>query len=110
MKLRILFPIVAAMFAFCSPMKAQSTNALLSAGKLKWKISRTVEMQYLLSLPKDYSAKSGKRWPLLLFLHGAGERGTNVQRVAIHGPLKLMKQGRELPFIVIAPLCSGGDK
>ena len=30
-------------------------------------------MDYLLYLPKDYAEKDS--WPLLLFLHGAGERG-----------------------------------
>ena len=106
--------ILAAMIIFSAllaSMKAKAqSNSLLSAGKLKWKISRTVEMQYLLSLPKDYSSKGGKRWPLILFLHGAGERGTNVQRVAIHGPLSLAKQGREFPFIIVAPLCPDGGK
>jgi len=89
--------------------KAQSTNTL-PADKFKWKISRTVEMKYLFYLPKDHGAKSKKRWPLLMFLHGAGERGTNVQRVAIHGPMSLVKQGKEFPFIIVAPLCPEGEK
>jgi predicted peptidase len=93
--------------SFLVPMKskAQSTNAPLPSAKAKWKISRTVELKYLFYLPKDYDAKSKKRWPLMLFLHGAGERGTNVQRVAIHGPMSLVKQGKEFPFIIVAPLC-----
>ena len=32
------------------------------------------QLNYLLFLPQDYNAKSGQRWPLILFLHGAGER------------------------------------
>lgn len=67
-------------------------------------------MPYLLYLPADYDAGSGKTWPLLLSLHGAGERGTNVQRVAIHGPLSMAKQGREFPFIIVAPLCPAGER
>src|SRR5262249_36621201 len=32
-----------------------------------------------------------KKWPLMLFLHGAGERGTDIAKVAVHGPPKLVK-------------------
>ncbi|MDW8308431.1 MAG: hypothetical protein RMK20_03560 [Verrucomicrobiales bacterium] len=98
--------------AFLTPMKtrAQSTNAPLPSSQFKFRITRTVEMPYLYYLPPDYDRRSGKRWPLLLFLHGAGERGTNVQRVAIHGPLKHVRQGRQFPFIILAPLCPEGRR
>ncbi len=91
----------------CSPMKSQTqtTNAAVSAARLKWKITRAAEIQYLFYLPKNYNPKSRQRWPLILFLHGAGERGTNVQRVAVHGPLKMATQGKDFPFIIVAPLC-----
>ncbi len=99
----------------CIPMKSKAQSipqggTPLLADKVKWKISRKVEMKYLFYLPKDYDAKSKKRWPLLLFLHGAGERGTNVQRAAIHGPMSMVKQGKEFPFIIIAPLCPQGGR
>lgn len=58
---------------------------------------------YLLSLPPDYGVDKTKRWPLILFLHGAGERGTNVWRVAIHGPPKIDAATNQ--FIVVSPLC-----
>lgn len=97
---------------FVMPMKtrAQSTNAPLPSAKFKFRITRTVEMPYLYYLPPDYAPRSSKRWPLLVFLHGAGERGTNVQRVAIHGPLKLVRQGRQFPFLILAPLCPEGRR
>ena len=100
------------LFAVLAPMKAktQPANAPLPAQVLKLAISRQVEMQYLYYLPKDYRAKGKQKWPLMLFLHGAGERGTNVQRVAIHGPMSLVQQGREFPFIIIAPLCPEGER
>ncbi|MSU58514.1 MAG: phospholipase [Pedosphaera sp.] len=95
-----------------APMKtkAQSANAPLPAQKFKWSTSRRVETQYLFYRPKNYDAKSKQRWPLMLFLHGAGERGTNVQRVAIHGPMSLVRQGREFPFLIVAPLCPEGQR
>jgi predicted peptidase len=62
-------------------------------------------MQYLLYLPKDYAAKADAKFPVLLFLHGAGERGDNIERVKVHGPPKLIEKGKDFPFIVISPQC-----
>lgn len=103
--------IATSLLLFCPSMKAkaQSTNAVLPAAKFKAKVSRAAEMQYLFYLPADYKAKGGKRWPLMLFLHGAGERGTNVQRVAIHGPLSMVRRGTNFPFIIVAPQCPDGQ-
>ena len=56
-------------------------------------------------MPKDYDQKES--WPLLLFLHGVGERGDNLDRVKFHGPPKLIAAGKEFPFIVVSPQCPG---
>ncbi len=77
---------------------------------LKRRVAKTVATQYLIYLPKDYAARSKKRWPLMLFLHGAGERGTNIAKVAVHGPPKLVKQGRDFPFIIVSPQCPNGER
>ncbi|HEY9173886.1 MAG TPA: prolyl oligopeptidase family serine peptidase [Verrucomicrobiae bacterium] len=90
-----------------SPPQAAGT---LSAGTLKWRATRSAETRYLLYLPEDYDARSGKTWPLLVFLHGAGERGTNLQLVAVHGPPKLAKSGKHFPFIIVAPQCPEGQR
>jgi predicted peptidase len=69
------------------------------------KITRTVPSRYLLYLPKDYDKRSKERWPLILFLHGSGERGDDLDKVKTHGPPKLIAQGQEMPFIVVSPQC-----
>jgi predicted esterase len=61
------------------------------------------EIKYLLYIPKTYHSDQTARWPLLFFLHGAGERGDDLQLVKIHGPPKLLEAGKELPFIVVSP-------
>lgn len=63
---------------------------------------------YLLFLPRGCGAGSEKRWPLILFLHGAGERGTNVWLVAKHGPPKIDTTETNFPFIVVSPQCPEG--
>ena len=49
----------------------------------------------ILYLPPGYDAKAAKKWPLILFLHGSGERGTNLAQVAVHGPPKLVKKSQQ---------------
>ena len=61
-------------------------------------------MHYLLYLPPAYNG-SEENWPLLLFLHGAGERGVDLEQVKVHGPPKMIAQGRDFPFVVISPQC-----
>jgi len=66
-----------------------------------------VRMGYLLYLPPDYEKRD--RWPLLLFLHGSGERGDDLELVKRHGPPKLIAAGKQFPFIVLSPQCPKGQ-
>jgi predicted peptidase len=72
-------------------------------------ISKTVHASYLLFLPESYKKGDSRQWPLMLFLHGAGERGTNLNKVAVHGPPKVVKTRPDFPFIVISPQCPNGE-
>jgi len=63
-----------------------------------------MKLGYLLYLPEHYG-KSNERSPLLLFLHGAGERGNDLSLVKKHGPPKLVDRGQHLPFVVVSPQC-----
>jgi predicted peptidase len=68
-------------------------------------ITKTVSLKYLLYVPKGYGEKKSQKWPVMLFLHGAGERGGDLNLVKKHGPPKLIDQGKEFPFIVVSPQC-----
>lgn len=68
------------------------------------------ELRYLQYLPPGYSRDRDQRFPLVLFLHGAGERGTNLNLVATHGPPRLVREGREFPFILISPQCPAEER
>ena len=85
------------------------TNPPYAAQKLEWSLTRQHKLDYLLYLPPGYQADATKQWPLMLFLHGAGERGTDVQRVGVHGPLLKVRQGTNFPFIIVAPQCPEGE-
>lgn len=65
-------------------------------------------IDYLLSLPPGYGVEK-QSWPVLIFLHGSGERGSNLSLVKKHGPPKLV-DSRALPFIVVSPQCPSGAR
>ncbi len=73
------------------------------------RVTKRIELRSLLYLPKDYRAVGGPRWPLLLFLHGAGERGAELALVAKHGPPRLVAQKKEFPFVIVSPQCPAGQ-
>lgn len=59
---------------------------------------------YLLYYPEEYYRNPTKTFPLLVVLHGQGEKGTlNYGNLTRHGPAKLIQGGREFPFIVATP-------
>lgn len=59
-------------------------------------------LKYLLYFPRDY--RKDKKFPLMLFLHGSEERGNRLELVKRHGPPKIVET-KDLPFIIISPLC-----
>jgi len=70
---------------------------------LNKEVTKKVELDYLLYLPKNYNKE--EKFPLLIFLHGAGERGDDVAVAVRHGPFKYAKEGKDYPFIMVAPQC-----
>jgi predicted peptidase len=105
---------------FCGGVAAPPAAGASGAGlvrQFKHEETRSVTLNYLLWLPKDYPAApakespaaGAKRWPLMLFLHGAGERGADVQRVKVHGPSKYVATHPEFPFILVSPQCPPGQ-
>lgn len=65
--------------------------------------------RYMIYLPKGYDHSSVNRWPLILFLHGAGERGVDIDLVKKHGPIKVAEDHPDFPFIIAAPQCPEGE-
>lgn len=70
-------------------------------------ITKRVAMRYLIWMP-DEAAKPAAGWPLVLFLHGSGERGRDLAKVKVHGPGKYATAGRRFPFVLVAPQVDDG--
>jgi predicted peptidase len=84
--------LLSAFFARASPPAATPG---LHAGQIG-------EVPYLVYVPRDYTAE--RRWPLVLFLHGQGESGTDGWRQLLQGlPPALFAAPERWPAIVLMP-------
>jgi pimeloyl-ACP methyl ester carboxylesterase len=59
---------------------------------------------YMLYLPEGYEQNPDKKWPLIYFLHGAGDRGSNLLILPKASPLAYIREKGPLPAIIAAPL------
>lgn len=72
-------------------------------------ILNTNSYNYLLFLPKSYEAQEF-RLPMILFLHGAGERGSNLEDLKRNGVARIVEEQPDFPFIVVSPQCPPGER
>ena len=66
------------------------------------------KVNYLTFLPTSYSAK-GARVPLIVFLHGSGERGSDLDKVKAWGPPAIVEKNPDFPFMVVSPQVPDGQ-
>ena len=95
------------LFWQCAASKPPVAVGEQTAQTFQREIKMTVAGEYLLYLPQNYETSKDK-WPLMLFLHGAGERGDDLEKVKVHGPPKLVANGKEFPFVLVSPQCPEG--
>lgn len=91
-------------FSAFFPVQAQQKNNPRLLRKTYESEILDTKRAYWVYLPAGFEQSADKQWPVMLFLHGNGERGNDLSRVLIHGPLmEAVEKGRDLPFIIIAP-------
>ena len=71
----------------------------------KTEITKTTALDYLLYTPKGYQPNGETTYPLVLFLHGAGQRGAEATRVAETAIPEMVAQQQQTPYILLAPQC-----
>ena len=110
----ICFVFVASFLMGCTQMgKSEMAFNVLGRGgqhsmTFEKTITKTLSCNYLLFLPETYG-KEQKSWPMILFMHGAGERGSDIEKVKVHGPPKIVQTRKDFPFIVVSPQCPQDD-
>ncbi len=80
-------------------------EAVQSSQELDLILPLKLKLKYLIHLPEGYRESEGD-WPLILFLHGAGERGDELSQLNVNGPPMLIEKGKwNFPGIVVSPQC-----
>lgn len=84
-----------------SPKIATGVNHL---DKFEAVITKKSTLNYLIYLPDNFN-ESKEKFPIVMFLHGSGERGEDVNKVKVNGPPMLVEKGKKFPFILVSPQC-----
>jgi predicted peptidase len=66
-------------------------------------LARKVRLNYLLYAPSGYGTDPKRRWPLIVFLHGSGERGTDPLRIEAQPLPKTLTTTTSFPAVVLSP-------
>jgi predicted esterase len=101
-KILICFFVTLAMVAGVSA----DTPSLPGAHEVEYRVpaENYPALNYLVQLPEGYS-EDGDPWPMILFLHGGGERGEDLNKMKVHGPPKRAAEDSSFPFVVLSPQC-----
>ena len=94
----------------CAGIFADEAATKLTPQSFEAEVTRKVGYKVLLSTPEGYAADETKKWPLLVFLHGAGERGDDLNLLLKHGPPKLIAAGQKFEAIVVCPQVPTGER
>ena len=105
MQRRTLIALLGAALALPAVARARARTSPRSS-----KMTATIRfrLNYLAFLPKSYCAK-GQGVALIVFLHGSGERGTDIEKVKAWGPPAIAEKNPDFPFMVVSPQLAEGE-
>ena len=77
--------------------------------RLSTVLRKEIHLDYLMHIPTSYHSSPNEKFPLILFLHGSGERGDDVGIVKQTGLPNAVERQPDFPFIVASPQCPSTD-
>jgi len=86
------------------PMHQRSTSASVQPRQVLEKVTEGDSYQYLLYLPEGYGREK-RLCPIILFLHGIGNRGDDLEKVKTSGIPKVVERDKRFDFVLVAPQC-----
>ncbi len=95
--------------ALCMVNTANSATTQSLSGEFAGDFHAKVSCRYLAYLPADYGTSRTAQFPLLVYLHGSGERGSDLSKLENQGPRPYAKAHPDFPFILISPQCGEGE-
>ena len=104
-------PLAASQILGACATKPQQTQWLEGQQAVELDLTgRTAPLRMWLYLPRGYWDAPAQALPLLVFLHGSGERGQDLDVVKFHGPPKLAALGTDYPLILCSPQLEAGAR
>ena len=95
-----------ALLGACAALPPTVPEGLADGEQRPWQLA---DERCWVWLPAGYAQRSA-RWPLVVFLHGSGERGSDLEKVKVHGPPKLIAHGAAWPCITVSPQLEAGAR
>ncbi len=68
------------------------------------------DLKYLVYTPGNFNTNQTQTWPLILFLHGSGERGDDPQKIKKYCLPRELESRADFPFVVLSPLCPANHR
>ena len=86
-----------------------STTSVSGTTAYRLRGTTSAPFPYVEYLPGGYSENPGKKWPVIIMLHGLGEQGqgntqSDLARAAVHGPNRRTREGRHFPAVILTPM------
>lgn len=79
-------------------------TTLTTAQEIKTELNKEIKRQEKISYILDYPQNAKENVPLIVFLHGSGERGNDLEKVKAHSPFTYKNLIKE-PVAILAPQC-----
>ena len=101
LRITIYFMALSGFIASCTTTSMISIQTGQTLQSIDGDFGTVFSGNYWLHVPESY--QEGQKLPLMIFLHGAGERGDDMSKVKIHGPPKIVETQKDFPFLVVSP-------
>ncbi|MBW8847285.1 MAG: dienelactone hydrolase family protein [Burkholderiales bacterium] len=95
-----------ALLSACAGLAPSVPDGLAAGDQRPWQLEGE---RMWVWLPREYTTRS-ERWPLLVFLHGSGERGSALDKVKLHGPPMWAARGANYPLVLVSPQLEEGAR
>jgi len=101
---RLIFLICTAVFFSCENKIDNNSMSNKNNETFDTMVQIPIKLHYALYTPDNYH-NADADFPLVLYLHGVGERGEDLTKLELNGIPELISKGNNFPFLTLAPQC-----
>ena len=101
---RLIFLICTAVFFSCENKIDKNSMSNKNNETFETAVQIPIKLHYALYTPDNYH-NADAEFPLVLYLHGKGERGEDLTKLELNGIPELISKGNKFPFLTLAPQC-----